>query len=143
MNKQLMDGALSQLSGGSKPIHLSPLQWTLLIALVVGGLLGGLTYRSATQHKRLEGPRMDIEAIAQRLGEADRLGDAALAATMFDRITGLLIKLNDAPSADLVRGARHNCKLAAANLAAGIDSVSRGGRWLERDRYEAAVSGCE
>ncbi len=75
------------------------------------------------------------------LTEADNKGDARAAIALFDPLTEVLSAWNDQQAYGL--SINRDCILAAAQLADGVDSVAKGGRYTNKDRFVAALKGCD
>lgn len=115
-----------------------------LVLAVFGTAFGlaGTSYLNSSKRQHPDGPRERIEAIAGQLMQADRVGDSAMATRLFAPTTTILTTL-DNDSGTARPGARRNCKLAALQLVQGLDAVAQGGQWVDRSRYDAAISDCQ
>ena len=92
---------------------------------------------------------IDPNATRDRLRElsavliaADKKGDAKLANAVLLTAVALLVTIEHQPGAKQAGAALYNCALAAKHLSAGAESVTRSGRWLNEDQFQAAAGSC-
>ena len=142
-----MSNPLDGFTASNNPkMPLSQKAWALAFVLFVGAIGGLIGQHWLAKSKPWEpgivevaNTRKAIEKAAAELMVADRKGDRRGATDLFDTATFLLRNIEAAPYQS---GAMQNCKLAAAHLADGVLSVSQGGSWGAKSRYENALADC-
>lgn len=127
-----------------------PLPWKVGVgafAILVGMICGPLIQQWLANRQPWEPgagevatTRKAIETAGDLLRGFDRKGDVQGAVGMLDTATYLLRNIDASP---FQSKAMQNCKLAAAHLADGVLSVSQGGTWLAKTRFENALTDCK
>lgn len=74
--------------------------------------------------------------------EADKRGDAAAVVPLFDLASKTLRTWSGQPSG-APGGSYRDCVLAAVHLGDGAQSVWQGGHYINKDRFRAALNGCD
>lgn len=86
--------------------------------------------------------RIELRDISTALVTADKKGDSQLASLVVASVLVLTLKIEGQPEFKKVGSGLYNCSLAARNLLNGAKSVGKGGRWLNQDQFQEAVSDC-
>lgn len=140
---------LRRVFGGDAPAGPPSPAVQAVAAVFLVGCLAVLGYvaRDAWLHRRVNPVDAEKVELISRMGKIDRALQAAdatgdrTAATVLIRDTlELVIRLDELAGKNFERW--HYCEVAAGNLNEAALRLSDGGRWLDQDRFEAALKAC-
>ncbi len=125
--------------------RIHPAVWFSISALFLCVTLGILYLKQSGKPwepgaVEVENTRAALIKASARLESFDSKGDRAGAVGMLDTATYLLRNIDSAPFQSQTM---KNCQLAAAHLADGVLSVSQGGTWSAKTRFENALDDCK
>jgi hypothetical protein len=130
------------------------LAWSLVPAVVVlvfavglnlsspGPVLPDVGKSAAQPGIEQNATRLRLREYASLLVEADKKGDVKLAKNVMLLSLGARVEIDHQPDAFKLGSGAHNCALAARNLVQAAEYVASGGRWINQDQFDNAVSDC-
>lgn len=83
--------------------------------------------------------RQELRSIASAIAEVDAKGDLAKLEPITTRLDGTILSMIDRSK----NAEQRDCLLAAKALENAMQSLAAGGRWTDRDRFNAAFNDCK